>query len=278
MSTGPAAPLGVPVVPSDWRWAVRDGVLVLLAALLDDAGVPHAFTTRVGGVSAPPFDTLNLGRAVGDAREAVVENRRRALGALDRPLADHVEASQVHGAAAAVVGAADRGAKIPSVDILATRDPSVVLAMHCADCVPVLLADPARRAVAAVHTGWRGTAVGAAAAAVRAMVEAFACRPRDLLAAIGPAIGPCCYEVDTPVREGFARWPWREAVFAPRGPDRWVLDLWEANRRQVIEAGVRPEAVTTSALCTSCLAEVFFSHRRDGRTGRMAGMIAVPKR
>jgi YfiH family protein len=144
--------------------------------------------------------------------------------------------------------------------------------------VPVLLVDPRRRAVAAVHTGWRGTAAGASAAAVRAMRDAFDSRPDDLIAAIGPAIGPCCYEVDAPVYDGFARWPWRDAVFLPAGDGRWMHDLWEANRRQLVEARVRADAVAVSAVCTSCQAPFFFSHRRDGSTGRMAGMIAVPSR
>jgi YfiH family protein len=272
-SGGGDAPERLPGLPGDWRWVRGGGPLLLQAAAL---GVAHAFTTRIGGVSAPPFSTLNLGRAVGDAPEAVRENRRRALAGLGRAAGDHVEASQVHGAAAAVVGAADRGRKIPQVDILLTRDSHVVLAMHCADCVPVLLCDRVRGAVAAVHTGWRGTAAGALPAAVRAMGGAFGSRPGDLTAAVGPAIGPCCYEVDAPVVEAFAAWPWRRAVFSAAHEGRWMLDLWDANRRQLLEAGVPAGSVSVAGLCTSCHPGLFFSHRRDGRTGRMAGLIAAP--
>jgi YfiH family protein len=250
--------------------------VLLHAEALDAVGAPHAFTTRVGGRSLTPFDTLNLGRGVGDAPAAVRENRTRALAAIGRALDDHVEASQVHGASAAVVDAADRGTNIPDVDILATRDPAVVLAMHAADCVPLLLADPARHAVAAVHTGWRGTAAGAAVAAVRAMADAFGSRAGDLVGAVGPAIGPCCYEVDEPVKREFTAWPWHDAVFAPAPGGHWMLDLWEANRRQLVAAGLRPEAVCVARVCSSCRAALFFSHRRDGRTGRMAGLIAAP--
>lgn len=265
----------VPSLPDGWRWETRAGLLLLLTVLLDRAGAVHAFTTRVGGRSHAPFQTLNLGRAVGDAADAVMENRRRALGSIGRPLGDHVEASQVHGADAAVVTARERGAKIPRVDILVTRDPSVVLAMHCADCVPVLLADPVRGAVAAIHTGWRGTAAGAAPAAVRAMASAFGSQPEDLVAAIGPGIGPCCYEVDAPVADAFARWHWRRDVMAPERHGRWRLDLGDANRRQLLDAGVRRERMAAVGLCTSCHPALFFSHRRDGRTGRMAGLIAL---
>ncbi len=276
MPDSPGLPGGVPSPRRGWRWHSEHGLLLLTATTFEDLGVPHAFTTRAGGVSAPPFDTLNLGRAVGDAVDAVRENRRRALAALGRPPDDHVEASQVHGARAAVVGPLDRGRKIPGVDILAARHPGVVLAMHCADCVPVLLADPITRAVAAVHTGWRGTAMGASASAVQALVRTFGSRPADLVAAVGPAIGACCYEVDAPVFQAFARWPWHDEVLIRHRDGRWRLDLWESNRRQLVGAGVESDAVAVAGLCTSCHADLFFSHRRDRRTGRMAGLIAAP--
>lgn len=270
-----AAPSSLPDLPPDWCWAQEGALPLLRVGAFDALEVVHAFTTRIGGVSEPPFDTLNLGRAAGDAAEAVRENRRRALAALSRGLEDHVEASQVHGARAAVVGARDRGRKIPNVDILLTRDPAVVLAMHYADCVPVLLTDPGRRAVAVVHTGWRGTAAGAAAEAVRALASAFGSRPGDLVGAIGPAIGPCCYEVDAPVAAALAPWPWRDAVLEPAGEGRWRLNLWEANRRQLADAGVPAGAVGVAGLCTACHPGLFFSHRRDRRTGRMGALVAL---
>lgn len=238
----------------------------------------HAFTTRGGGVSAPPFDTLNLGRGAGDDAAAVRENRARALAALGRDISDQIEASQVHGREVAVVTAAQRGRKIQGADGLTSCDPAAVLAMHSADCVPVLVADPVKRAVAAVHTGWRGTAAGATAAAIREMGEAFGSRPADLLAAIGPAIGPCCYEVGGEVVEALAPWPWHGAVLRPASKGRWFLDLWEANRRQIEAAGVPPGAIAAAGLCTSCHPALFFSHRRFGRTGRMAAFIAAPDR
>lgn len=248
--------------------------MLLQAGLLEALGVPHAFTTRLGGVSAQPFDTLNLGRAAGDDPAAVRENRARALAALGRDTSNQVEASQVHGREIAVVNAAHRGQRIRGADGLTSRDPSAVLAMHCADCAPVLVSDPTTGAVAAVHTGWRGTASGAASAAIRTMGEAFGSRPEDLVVAIGPAIGPCCYEVGGEVVEALAPWPWQSAVLRPSSEGRWFLDLWEANRRQIESAGVPPWAITTAGLCTACHPDLFFSHRRSGRTGRMAALIA----
>lgn len=250
--------------------------MLLQAGPLLALGVPHAFTTRLGGVSAQPFDTLNLGRAVGDDPAAVRENRARAMLALGWDPSDHVEVSQVHGSYVAVVTASHRGQKIRGADGLTSRVPSVVLAMHCADCAPVLVADPITHAVAAVHTGWRGTAAGAAQAAIRAMVEAHGSRPADLVAAIGPAIGPCCYEVGEEVVEALGPWPWRGAVLRSSSQGRWALDLCEANRRQIESAGVPARSITTAGLCTACHTALFFSHRRCGRTGRMAALIASP--
>jgi YfiH family protein len=274
----------LPTLPAGWRWEHQDGLVLLRSRRLEALGAPHAFTTRAGGVSAPPYDTLNMGRAVGDAPWAVRSNRARVLAALGRLLDHQVEASQVHGAAVAVVDASHRGAKMPGADGMATRDPAVVLAVHCADCVPVLLADPAHGAVAAVHTGWRGTAAGASLAAVRAMAEAFGSRPHELVAAVGPAIGPCCYEVDAPVAAHFAHWPWHDRVLAAAGrgerddPEgRWRLDLWEANRLQLESSGLPAASISTAPLCTACHRAIFYSHRRDGLTGRMGALIAPPR-
>jgi hypothetical protein len=230
----------------------------------------------VGGSSAPPFDTLNLGRGVGDDPGTVRANRRLVLAVLGRILDDQVEAAQVHGSKVAVVGHMHRGQTIKGVDALITRAPSVVLAMHGADCVPVLLADPARGVVAAVHAGWRGTAAGVSSAAVAAMVRQCSSQADDLVAAIGPAIGPCCYEVDRPVFQAFAPWPWRDRVFNPLRSGRWMLDLWNANRQQLIDAGLRATAVYAAEMCTACHSQAFFSHRRDRITGRMVAHVALP--
>lgn len=181
----------------------------------------------------------------------------------------------MHGSVTAVTNAAHRQQTIDGADGLATQDPAVLLAVHCADCVPIILADPLRRAVAVVHTGWRGTADGAVGAAVRTMADSFGSLPGDLLAAIGPAIGPCCYAVDEPVLARFARWSWWDKVFAPARPGHWMLNLWEANRRQLDEAGIPSGAIATAALCTSCHPALFFSHRRDGRSGRLGAMVAL---
>jgi YfiH family protein len=154
--------------------------------------------------------------------------------------------------------------------VLITQSTERALMLRYADCTPVLLADPKHRAVAAVHAGWRGSAVRAAGAAVQAMRDAFGTRPGDLLAGIGPAIGPCCYTVGQDVTEAFADRPWLI-------DQQSRLDLWEANRQVLSEAGVPPEQIEVAGICTQCHSERFFSHRANGGVpaGRFAGIIRL---
>lgn len=249
---------------------------LLFADNLRAAGIPHAFTTRQGGSSTGPFASLNLGRGVNDDPGKVSTNRSEVLQALGLRPAQHVEADQVHGAVVAVVGTADAGGSIAGADGLATADPGLALAIHAADCVPLLLADPKRRVVAALHAGWRGTAAGIAVEGVRILVDRFKSNPRDLLVAIGPSIGPCHYEVDEPVIERMRRWAWWPEVAAANGRGRWQLDLRAASRRQLLDAGLLAERIEVLDLCTYDHPDLFYSYRRDRVTGRMAAVVAVP--
>jgi len=238
--------------------------------------ITHAFTTRVGGFSAGSFASLNLGRGVDDDPERVARNRAAVLQALGLAGAAQVEAAQVHGAVVAVVGKADDDRIIDGADGLVTAEPGVVLAIHAADCVPLLLADPRQRVVAAVHAGWRGTAAGIAVQAVTVMADRFDCRPVDLRVAIGPSIGPCHYEVDEPVMARLRGWRWWEQVVTPNARGRWQLDLREASRRQLVDAGVPVTQIETLDWCTFEHPELFYSYRRDRTTGRMAALVALP--
>ncbi len=246
----------------------------LFADHLRAAGIPHAFTTRNGGWSRGPFSSLNLGRGVGDDAATVERNRAAVLRALDLDSRHHVEAMQVHGATVAVVGSADAGRILEGADGLITADADVVLAVHAADCVPVLLADLRHGVVAAIHSGWRGTAAGIVPQAVALMRDRFGSAAAEILAAIGPSIGPCCYEVDEPVIGQLRRWAWWEQVILPNARGRWQLDLRAAIRRQLVACGVSEGHVDALELCTSCRPALFFSYRREGTTGRMAGIIA----
>lgn len=236
-------------------------------------------TERAGGVSGSAFASLNLGLHVGDEAGAVIENRRRAAGALGFSLGRLVCAEQVHGGEVAVVdggdagrGATAHGDALPGVDALATNTPGLLLALFFADCVPVLLADPERRAVAVAHGGWRGLAAGVLPAAVATMGRAFGTRPENLLAAVSPCIGPCCYEVGAEVAARFDT----GVLQALPGGEKWRLDLAGEAARQLAASGVRPESITLAGECTSCLPDRYFSHRRDGgRTGRIGALVGI---
>jgi YfiH family protein len=247
---------------------------LLFAAHLRAAGFRHAFTTRQGGDSRGPYASLNLGRGVDDDPAAVQANRQAVTRMLRLDPRRHVEADQIHGAVVAVVGAADAGRSVAGADGLASIEPGTVLAVHAADCVTVLLADPRSGAVSAVHAGWRGTAAGIAVEAVRVLRDRFGADPHVLLAALGPSIGPCHYEVDEPVLERMRRWSWWETVTTPNARGRWQLNLQAANRRQLIDAGLPATHIEVLDRCTYHHPDLFYSHRRDSMTGRMAAVIA----
>jgi polyphenol oxidase len=227
----------------------------------------HGFTTRDGGVSDPPYDRLNLGGFVGDDAERVAENWRRLERATGLAFA---RVTQVHGARVVRVDAP--GPPGEEADAILSYTEGVAACVSVADCVPVLLADPVSGAVAAVHAGWRGTLARTAAEAVAALRREVGATPARLLAAVGPSIGPCCYEVSDDLRERFERELGAVAVAARQRP---TLDLWRANVRVLAEAGVREDRIEVLGRCTSCERDLFFSHLRDaGRTGRQMAFIA----
>lgn len=189
---------------------------------------------------------------------------------------------QVHGAAVVVVRAADARAanfawREPEADIIVSDDPSVALAVQVADCVPLLVADRTTGGVAAAHAGWRGTASNVAGTAVAALARAFGSRPEDLVVVHGPSIGPCCYEVGEELVDAFRRAGYGDAAgrwFSRDTAGRLRLDLWAANREQLLAAGLRPEHIHQSGLCTASLPQWFASYRRDGQgTGRIGAVI-----
>ena len=247
----------------------------------DDAGlhgVAVAVTTRHGGVSAPPYDTLNLGLHVGDDPECVRTNRARAAAAFGVELESMVYARQVHGTAAAVLGPHDAGRgtrgeddAVAEADILVTRSPAVTLVIMVADCVPLALVDPAAGVLAAVHAGWRGTAGGAVSHALAAMVELGA-RPERVRAYLGPAVAPASYQVTDVVRDALEGALGPDVldpdVARPDGPGHWLVDLVAANAQQLRRAGVPAGSITRAARDTAD--PMLFSDRAARPCGRFA--------
>ena len=256
-------------------------------ALLDGvSGLVHAVTTRVGGVSQPPFNDLSLGLHVGDDPQRVLANRALVLEALGFVPGQLVLAAQVHGSLVAQVGPADAGrgsldgaTALPGADALITATPGLLLGVLVADCAPILLADPLTGAVGVAHAGWRGTAGDVAGHAVRAMARAFGSRPEDVRALIGPCIGPADFEVGPEVAATFLESLGTDAsmLIRPGQGDRVTVDLPGANRMLLLRAGLDPRRIQIDKASTAAQVDRFFSHRAEGgRTGRFGGFIGRP--
>ena len=281
-----------------WTERTFRGVRILQAAALNKLPwLVHGFSTRPGGVSDIHGEkVLNLGFTDWDARENVLENRRlfeSAFGAADLTLAT---LKQFH---SDVIHVFDTHPAEPCRgDASLTRKPGLLLGVQTADCVPILLVDPRTRAVAAVHAGWRGTLQRIVAKTIGRMQMEFGARPADLLAAVGPSIGGCCYEVGTEVASAFhAQFPnayeWFDELRTGDEPNplQWLnmqppghqpppkgvlLDLRKANRAQLLEAGLHDKNILTSDLCTACRRDLLFSYRKEGaHSGRLLSVIGL---
>lgn len=257
----------------------------------------HGFSTRQGGVSSVyGANTLNLGWTKDDEPALVSENRRLFYGSAQKNLSPHdllptVTLRQVHSAVVLPIRSEDGvfdgrlqtadGRAVLEGDGAVTALPGVMLGVQTADCVPVLIADVNQRVVAAIHAGWRGTVAQIVEKAVGTMREVYGSRPEDMVATVGPSIGSCCYTVGEEVRSGFgSQFGYADALFRTTEEGQMYLDLWEANRRQLLDAGVPAESVTVMGECTACTISSgerkYFSHRAEhGFTGRMMSVIGV---
>ncbi|MDE3137110.1 MAG: peptidoglycan editing factor PgeF [Acidobacteriota bacterium] len=297
-----ALPRALPL-PPEWRLRRRGGVAVLEALPL--AQIPwlvHGFSTRVGGTSLQDGNRmLNLGYVEWDERSRVAENRRRFVRALGASEMEFVALRQFHSSLVRIFRCGP--AQHLKGDAHLTRARGLLLTVQTADCVPILLVDTRKRIIAAIHAGWRGTAARVAQKIVGDLRMYFGTRPEDVIAAIGPAIGGCCYEVGPNVAHEFGSQfaqagEWFEGPFAalstgdeptpflwlqfdPPGhdrPKRVLLDLPAANRWQLEAAGVLPDRIFSCGVCTSCRMDWLFSYRREGlRTGRLMSAIGMKK-
>jgi len=287
-----------PRLSSLWRLRKSRGLQILeIAPFAKLPWLIHGFSMRTGGAS-PLGDqkVLNLGFMDWDSRENVLANRAKFQAVLGAPGLQLAPLEQIHSDVIHLFS------QLPSdpckADASATNRPGILLGVQTADCVPILIVDPKRRAVAAVHAGWRGTLARIAQKAVGRLQLEFGSKPAHLLAAIGPSIGPCCYEVaadfvtkfsaqftdahdyfDEP-RSGDEPNPLQWLNMSPPGhqppPKNVHLDLRKANRSQLLAVGLRPQNIFTSDLCTACRTDLLFSHRREGpRSGRLLSVIGI---
>lgn len=266
----------------------RDGVEYLTFPILEKTGaVKHLFTTRKGGVSQGMYASMNLSFHRGDDREAVAENYRRIARVLECSSEDFVCAVQTHTTNIRVVTREDRGKGVTrepdytDVDGLVTAVPDIVLVTYYADCVPLYFVDEKKRVIGLAHSGYRGTLQGMGRKMVRTMEEGFGCRTADIKAVIGPSICVNCYEVGEEVAAEFAdAFPKEQAQILLPGKTegKYQLNLWEANRRILTEAGILEENLTVTDVCTCCNPTELFSHRASkGKRGNLAAFLSLRK-
>jgi len=272
--------------------------------------ITHAFCTRRGGVSEGAFASLNMSLKEGDTDENISKNWDMVAAAFGVSRRNFFQVHQVHGDRILTIDDAESqtfDSQNLDYDAIITNRPGMALCMKTADCVPVLMVDTEKRIVAAVHAGWRGSALNISGKVLRLLSERYGTRPQDVQAAIGPAIGACCYEVDATVYEAMESHPARDEIFTPRSESgsgaesgsksdmgtktgmntetwtgmgkemaKWKLNLSLANRYQLQELGVPGENIHDADLCTSCASELFYSHRKEGGiTGRLLNFIML---
>ncbi|MBS1250788.1 MAG: Polyphenol oxidase [Chloroflexi bacterium] len=256
----------------------KNGLRYFYFSSLDLPEITQAVFTRQGGVSHSPWDTLNLGGTVGDDPQRVAENRRRAFRAVGRSLDTLYDVWQVHSARVLrVMGPLSSSEEIIKADAMVTDEAGVSLFMRFADCVPVLFYDPVRGTLGMAHAGWQGTVGKVVSATVEALAANYGTRPEDILAGIGPSIGPDHYEIGPDVIARVEQAFPKEASTLLSSEDGAVkLDLWKANQLTLKEAGVRQ--VEVAEICTACNVEDWYSHRAEnGRTGRFGALLSILK-
>lgn len=260
-----------------------DLIYIKFPKLIDTGKVKHAFSTRHGGVSKGDFSSMNLSFNRGDVRESVIENYRILCNAEDIDINNLVLSAQTHTSNVLTVGAEHIGTGITKppftdVDGLVTNQKNIALVTQYADCTPLLFCDPINEVIATSHAGWRGTAKLIGKVTVEKMCNEFGCKPQNIIAAIGPCIGKCCYEVDDPVFNAFNSIDFLDTkdFMTPKNNGKYMLDLVEANRQILINCGIKAQNIDCSDICTNCNSEDLHSHRATGgKRGNLAAIIQL---
>lgn len=262
----------------------KNDVLYFKIPSFDELGlVKHCFTTRIGGVSKSPYRSMNLGTKTMDNNKDVLKNYEIICNTLEIDFKNLVLSDQVHKDKILLVGDEHKGSgilydsKLSEIDALITNKSNVALVTLYADCVPIFILDKKRRIIALAHGGWRGTVKKIGKKVIERMISDFDTDPRDCIIGIGPSIGKCCYEVDDYVINKFKDSYDNVSEFIQdKGNGKYLLDLWKANMKSLVEVGVRSQNITISNICTKCNNDVFFSYRAEnGKTGRMAAMLQL---
>ena len=258
----------------------RGGVPYLSYPLLENTGiVNHGFSTRLGGVSTGCFSSMNISLTRGDDPEAVKKNRELIAQAIGVEVADFTYTQQTHTTNVKRVYARERGQSFPETDGMITDVPGICLVTSYADCVPLYFVDPVKKAIGLSHSGWRGTVGKIGKNTVQLMQENFGSKPEDLLAAVGPSVCMDCYEVSEDVikkfRENYDENLWPE-IFYQKENGKYQLDLWKANEIVLLDAGVLPEHIEITDICTCCNPDLLFSHRAShGKRGNLGAFLCL---
>lgn len=262
----------------------ENGVCYITFPALEQCGVKHAFTTRIGGVSKGVYSSMNMSFFRGDDAADVTENYRRICEIIGTDYRRCVLSKQTHTTNIRIVTESDAGKGIicerdfDDTDGLITDVPGITLVTQFADCTGLLFCDPKKRVIAASHAGWRGTAGEIGRLTVEKMHDSFGCDPGDIRAGIAPSIGPCCFEVDQPVIDQFEKIKSYDVskVIKDDGNGKYHVDLWKANCLSLLSAGLREENISVTDICTKCNSDVFFSHRVTGfDRGNLAALICL---
>lgn len=245
--------------------------------------VRHTFSTRIGGISVGRYSSMNLSFNNGDSRENVLENYKRLCDTAGIDISHLVLSRQTHTNNVLSVTEEHRGTGIfaPSfndIDGLVTNRKGVALVTQYADCTPLMFCDPVKKVIASSHAGWRGTVKEIGRVTVEKMVKEYSCKKENIIACIGPCINSCCYEVDEPVAKEFRNLPYLmlDKILTAKGEGKYMLNLVEANRQILINAGIAPENMDISDICTCCNADELHSHRATkGERGNLAAIIEL---
>jgi polyphenol oxidase len=254
----------------------KDGLQYYQFELFQDYPIKHGIFTRLGGVSEAPFDALNIGGNLGDLDANIIENKKKIFAALDIPFSTQFDVWQVHGVNVVVPDQPRKPlGEYQQADAIVTDKSNFTLVMRFADCVPILLYDPVKNIAGSVHAGWQGTVKNTVSYAVRKMGDVFGVKPENILAGIGPSIGPDHYEVgDNVIKAVKAQYANDSQKMIELFNEKPHFNLWEANYHNLIGCGVKQ--IEIAEICTACNTNEWYSHRKEnGKTGRFASVIKL---